>query len=132
MVKLLRSHHKTIQSSIQSLTSHSQSLLKNCNLFRVGVADKNVPVTPFSWHDQIKESNCQVIFSNWDCPALASNQNWSVTEVTHQRGLEYCVIIMIDTWLVAVVVAAAVLVIVVVVVSVIVEVEGATVAVVVV
>jgi hypothetical protein len=130
MVKLLRSHHKTIQSSIQSLTSHSQSLLKYCNLFRVGVADKNLPVTPFCWHDQIKESNCQVIF--WDCPALASNQNWSVTEVTHQRGLEYCVIITTDTWLVAVVVAAAVLVIVVVVVSVIVEVEGATAAVVVV
>lgn len=141
MVKLLSSHHKTSQLSIQSLTSHSQSLLKYCNLFRVGVADQNLPVTPFSWHDQIEESNYQVIFPNWDCPALASDQSLPVTEVTYQKGLEYCLSIKTATWLVAVVVAAAVLmmavsvlviVVVVVVASVIVAVVGAAAAVVVV
>jgi len=91
MVKLLSSHHKTSQLSIQILASHSQSLLKYCNLFRVGVADQNLPVTPFRWHDQIIESDYQVIFPNWDCSALASDQSLPVTEVPDQRGLEYCV-----------------------------------------
>jgi hypothetical protein len=40
----------------------TQSLLKYSDLFRVGVANQNLPVTPFSWHDQINESHYQVIF----------------------------------------------------------------------